>query len=209
MVVVGCTAKGADGLLIKPADGPGRSHVHHAMGLTAALLTNVQVLPSMVAEEPADSQPYHRGSARDGRFASAVDSGCAPRGLPDRTAGTGTSRPRMLADHDCPGQPRRCCDDHSARLGSSIGNSTVRHGPKASRRSRRSSRKVRENQLPRTTTLQVDPVHRPGCAAERLWDHTSMDTGRTASASEPPDTRPRCRGTRPPSPSAGSSLSTA
>lgn len=58
-------------------------------------------------------------------------------------------------------------------------------------------------------TLQVDPVHRPGCAAERLWDHTSMDTGRTASASEPPDTRPRCRGTRPPSPSAGSSLSTA
>lgn len=105
MVVVGCTAKGADGLLIKPADGPGRSHVHHAMGLTAALLTNVQVLPSMVAEEPADSQPYHRGSARDGRFASAVDSGCAPRRLPDRTAGTGTSRPRMLADHDFPGQP--------------------------------------------------------------------------------------------------------
>lgn len=105
MVVVGCTAEGADGLLIKPADGPGRSHVHHAMGLTAALLTNVQVLPSMVAEEPADSQPYHRGSARDGSFASVVGSGCAPRRLPDRTAGTGTSRPKMLADHDFPGQP--------------------------------------------------------------------------------------------------------
>ena len=54
-VVVGCIAEGVDGLLIKPADGPGRSQVHHAMGLAAALLTNVQVLPSMVAEEPADS----------------------------------------------------------------------------------------------------------------------------------------------------------
>ena len=210
MVVVGCTAEGVDGLLIKPADGPGRSHVHHAMGLTAALLTNVQVLPSMVAEEPADSQPYHRGSARDGSFASAVDSGCAPRGLPDRTAGTGTSRPRMLADHDCPGQPRRCCDDHrrqtaEAASATALSDTVPRpHDGPGGHHGKCERTNYREQ-----PTLQVDPVHRPGCAAERLWDHTSMDTGRTASASEPPDTRPRCRGTRPPSPSAGSSLSTA